>query len=65
MPFEWSHVGCEVEVMDYQRLKSANHAFKDGVIGIGIGRSTLQKRYLTKRVTMKNDEDNVSLVIQT
>ena len=51
--------------MYYQRLKSVNHAYKDGVIGIGIGRSTLQKRHLTKRVAMKDDKDNVFLVVQT
>ena len=65
MPFEWSHVGREIEVMNYQRLKPVYHAYKDGVIGIGIGHSTLQECYLTKRVTMKNDQDNVSLVVQT
>lgn len=65
MPFEWSHVGCEVEVMYYQRLKSANHAYEDGVIDIGIGRSTLQERHLTKRITMKDNKDNVFLVVQT
>lgn len=65
MPFEWGHVGCEIEIMDYQRLKSMNHSYKGGVIGASIGRSALQKCYLSKCVTMKDDKDNVLLVVQT